>query len=376
MLKYSYCYETKNRRDNSLNIKRFIKYKGYPYFRTFLKNKARLKLPITFLTVGASLIGFDIFKLFLSLVGDVVNANNFEFIPTIVGLLMIAFSFYWGNRLMLKQEKNSSEKSRVTFKHFSIESSEKNDLSNNPKNNTYILLDQRQQQEETLLNWIKKSLSNQEEALKDYYYVAERWDQPISLYEGLAHIPYVFLLGFQISDKRDMEYLEWNEHVKKWEKLPQSVPEHPPLFLDKNLKESEEDAKEVAICISLTEEILQSQLSGLDASNVNLYHLHLETCGRHAIVSQQQLSEYKEQFRRLIDSIYKSSPNLNKIHLFISAQTSLVFNLGSSITRNDVEIWIYNFDRNNNIKYPWSLKAHKYSNNNDVDKYIRIEVGA
>jgi hypothetical protein len=359
-----------------LNIKRFIKYKGYPYILTFLKNRARLKLPITFLTVGASLISFDIFNLLVSLVGNAVNANNFEFIPTIVGLLMIAFSVYWGNRLMLKQEKNSSEKSRVTFKHFSIESSEKNDVSNNPKNNTYILLDQRQQQEETLLNWIKKSLRNQQEALNDYYYVAERWDQPISFYEGLAHIPYVFLLGFQISDKRDMEYLEWNEHIKKWEKLPQTVSEHPALFLYKNLKEPESEAKEVAICVSLTEEILQSQLGGINAANANLYHLRLKTCGRHAIVSQQQLAEYKEQFRRLIDSLYKSSPNLNKIHLFISAQTSMVFNLGSSITRNDVEIWIYNFDRNNNIKYPWSLKAHKFATNDDVENYIRIEVGA
>ena len=274
---------------------------------------------------------------------------------------------------MVKAENTEEEKSKVVLKQFSIDSSEKNETSNNPKSLMYVILDQRKNDDESKVNWIKRCLNQQKEKIEDYFYVAERWDQPASYYEGLAHIPFVFLLGYQVSDKLNFSFSEWNEHAKKWIPLPEIADNFPSLVLEKNIQESEKEATDVTICISLTSSIQEWQLEGLIAQDCNIYHLKLKECKRHAIVCLKQLEEYKHQFRKLLDEINNTYPRLRTVHIFISAQTSLVFNIGSALTRNDKETWIYNYEVNSKPLYPWGIKAHKATKKGyQTDKYIKI----
>lgn len=340
----------------------------------------RMKIPLTFLLAGVGLMGVDWWQyLILLLTRTTTNVSPLDasvsIIAKIVGIILILFSVYWANRLMIRIEKKSSEKTKLVLKQFSINSSEKNDISDNPKSVIYIQLDQRQQEEESGVEWIKRSLFRQKDAILDVHYIVERWDHPILYYEGLAHIPFVFLLGYQLSNKRELLFTEWDENKKKWNVLPKTVDSYSSLHLHKQIIKPVKDEKEIAVCISLTEEIQDVQLKGLDAYHCNKYHLKLRTCKRHAIVCLDQLEEYTRQFRQLMDNINRTYPRLQKVHIFISAQTSLVFNVGSVLTRNDAEVWIYNFERNNNIQYPWGLRVHPTTVKNKIENHIIIAQG-
>lgn len=338
----------------------------------YLKNKALNKTPLALMAIGVSLIpGFDWFSFIMKLLfPNFAEGINVNIVSIILAVIIIGFSLYWIHRQMVNKEKGLRKKSTVILKQFSIDSSQKNDTSMNPKEVMYVSLDQRPTESESKIEWIENSLSKQKEAIEDYFYVAERWDQPQSQYEGLAHIPFVFLLGHQVSDKRNFIFSEWDENKLKWGILPEDI-SYPKLDLLKDLVSENFESSDVNILISLTEEIKRSQLSGIPAYNNDIYHLKLRECNRHAIKSTTQLSEYKQQFRSLLDEINRLySTNLQRVNVFISAQTSLVFNLGSAITRNDKDVFIYNFESKNSIMYPWALKVHKKTNLNELNYYI------
>jgi hypothetical protein len=236
-----------------------------------------------------------------------------------------------------------------------------------------VNLDQRIIPGESRTDWIKRSLIKQKGAISDLIYVVEGKTHPIAHYEGLAHIPYVFLLGNQIGSSRDFQFLEWDELVKKkWVTLPQVVANYPPLPFTQKIVEPVTTASDVSIRISLTTEIQNHHLKGLPAQNYNTYHFKLDTCGRHAIKCSQQLAEYKQQFRDLLDEINSTYYSLERVHIFISAQTSLVFTIGSALTRNDCEFLVYNFEQNSVIPYKWALRVHKDYDNLPIDELIRI----
>lgn len=338
-------------------------------------NKARLKIPLTLLTLGGSLIGFPWMPFIISW-WEKTSSNvtlldeSQSLIATVVGVGLILIGLRFANKLLIRIEKSADEKTKAIIKQYSIDSSEKNDRSNNPKRVTYVVLDQRQKESETEHEWIERAILKQKDVVKDVHYIVERWDEPILHYEGIAHIPFVFLLGYQLSDKRDIVFSEWDENIRKWQSLPQSVENYPPLILHENLVGNPAQQTEVAICISLTEEIYPEQLKGLSVFGKTNYHLKLETCERHAVKYKDQLAEYKAQFRNLVDDIKRIHRQIKTIHVFISAQTSLVYSLGGTLTRNDPEVQIYNFNRGRTIEYPWALKVGKNIGTNLVNNQI------
>lgn len=361
-----------------LQIKRFIKYKAYPYVKIYLKNKVYNKTPLVVLAIGVSIIpGFDWFSYLAHFLFPQIENNSIyiNIIAIIFSLALILFSLYWINRQMTNHERGLNHQSNVILKQFSVDSSQKNKTSLNPKDISYVILDQRPRSSESKLTWIKNSIVKQKEAIEDYFYVAERWDQPKSQYEGLAHIPFVFLLGYQISDKRNFIFSEWDEHKLKWDELPDSA-DYSNLHLVRDLITDRYDATDVNIFISLTAEIKRSQLKGSTAEHNDIYHLKLEKCDRHAIKCFAQLSKYKKQFRSLLDKLYELYPNLIRVNVFISAQTSLVFNIGSSLTRNDKVVFIYNFESKNPVNYPWALRVHKETKVSELNSYIEAPRGS
>ena len=184
-------------------------------------------------------------------------------IATIVGLSLIVWGVILANKHLVRIENNADEKTKAIIKQYSINSTEKNDTSKNPKRVTYAVLDQRPNEAQPEREWIERALLKQKEFVNDVHYIVERWDEPILHYEGIAHIPFVFLLGYQLSDKRDIVFSEWDENIRKWETLPQSVDQYPPLILHSNLIGKPAQQTVVAICVSLTEEIYPEQLKGL-----------------------------------------------------------------------------------------------------------------
>lgn len=180
------------------------------------------------------------------------------------------------------------------------------------------------------------------------------------VYMGLAHIPLVFLLGYQLADKFKPEYYEWIEN--SWNEIKDEEFTYPTLELinKEDLDISALDGN-IAIKIGITYAIDDSDLNALDISFMRIFNLQIESPHRYAIVSKTQLSDYAKIFRNLLDQINQNYLNVSKIHIFYSGQPSLAFVLGSVLSkRMDVEnIYVYNHNRSESIRYSWSIKMFK-----------------
>ncbi len=62
-------------------------------------------------------------------------------------------------------------------------------------------------------------------------------------YLGLAHVPLVFLLGYQVADKTFMNFYEWNQNKLVWQRLADKKKNYPPLLLKRD--EEKQKIKEV-----------------------------------------------------------------------------------------------------------------------------------
>lgn len=193
-------------------------------------------------------------------------------------------------------------------------------------------------------------------------------------YWGLAHIPYLFLLGYQLADKIESSFFEWNQNKLRWEKVKEKKVSYPSLKVTKDtLRQSEVATKELVIRIGITYPVKEQQLDGLNLGNLNSYYLHLDPPRRNAIVCIEQLNDYQKTFRKVLDEINQTYPNLEKIHLFYSGQPSLAYRLGSSISpRMDMnkgrEIWVYNYLGPSSPSYNWALTLNK------ADKLSQVKV--
>lgn len=286
----------------------------------------------------------------------------------VIGLLLIILGLNHRKRL------NKKNKKMMQIRHSSIEGV--NYLDFRPNLDDYeiipITINQYQDLKEINEFNLKMAWRKQEQNVENL--VVHINDNPTDeiAYLGLAHIPYQFLLGYQVADKINVQFFEWNRTNKYWGALSNNDTNYPKLLLDKTETNQEFNiAEEVIIKVGITFNIFDSQLEGLNLENINSYCFHLDSPQTDVITSYKQLNNYNQQFRDLLTDIHHKYPKLKKVHIFISAQPSLTYSFGSVISArmdSSKEFWIYNYkgSSNNQIQYPWALKIAKNIENGEI----------
>ncbi|MCC2117372.1 SAVED domain-containing protein [Bacillus halotolerans] len=197
-------------------------------------------------------------------------------------------------------------------------------------------------------------------------------------YYGLAHIPFTILLGYQIADKVNVKFHEWDQNKSKWLAIWDNPTSYPKLILDINKVQKPREVEEVIIKVGMTYPIEDNHLDGLGLRDCDTYYLHLENPRRNHIVSLKQLQDYKKEFRDLLDRINQTYPNLKKIHLFYSGQMSFAYCIGSAFSsRMDYQVLSYNFVGRGYPKYNWVLplkKAHENIEPKVTGEVVRKDV--
>ncbi|MFF2532371.1 SAVED domain-containing protein [Brevibacillus sp. NPDC058079] len=210
---------------------------------------------------------------------------------------------------------------------------------------------------------LKMAWKNQEHAVSELLVHIHDPSTKEVAYMGMAHIPFQFLLGYQLADKSSIDFYEWNRNELAWKPVIEKNHQYPELVLLKDeSKQSAPDVEEIIIKVGITFEIFDSQLEGLGIDHLNSYYFKLEPPRVDAITCVQQLNQYKHQFRTLLTDVHHRYRGLKKVHIFFSAQPSVAFKFGSTISPrmdSNKEFWIYNYVGSSQIKYPWALKLSK-----------------
>ena len=148
---------------------------------------------------------------------------------------------------------------------------------------------------------------------------------------GLARVPCLYAIGtFFRGASSNIEVLEFfrrkstSKHLNELEDK-----EAPDIQMVGNMNESVTSDGELAICIEITSEILKSELPEYLQNNAIRFRL-TPMPRPEAFIVEKQVEDFAIRIKTVIDSVSKRA---RIVHLFISAQSAVVFTLGRMYKR-------------------------------------------
>jgi hypothetical protein len=174
-------------------------------------------------------------------------------------------------------------------------------------------------------------------------------------FAGLARIPYLYFIGYGFRNAHSSIILLDHDHKRsKWYTLK----DIDDLDIDLKIKNEKEiepnDKGEIGIAIEFTSKILETELP--DSLREHTIRICLtKDIAYNQITSQLTLARIVDEITKLLVRINKKAET-KSIHLFIAAQSTLVFSLGRRYQDGMIgTIIVYNYDAQ--IKeYTWAFK--------------------
>jgi len=179
-------------------------------------------------------------------------------------------------------------------------------------------------------------------------------------YTGTAPIPLTLYAGYCYKGGPTTEFYEYNRFEGKYKKLKKAKRwygknrKFPPLKLIQTLDELDlQGHDEVVLGVSLTTPITAEQVKQFKTPFI---HLSVDEPRQNVIEYLEQLNEYIKIIFDIIMKIGQHS-SIKRIHLVISSQSCLVFELGKQLTTETYmkEIINYHFVNNANPNYVWGI---------------------
>ncbi len=174
-------------------------------------------------------------------------------------------------------------------------------------------------------------------------------------YYGIAHIPLVFLLGYQLNLRKSIHIFEHNRQNNKWNLL-QDANSYPDLIIKKAASSVGTDA---IIRFGISYPIPDSDVTQVMPASKLIVDLALPTPTPDAIRNVDQLENYARNFRSILDDIHNTDADIRRIHVFYAGPVSLAFRCGQLISPTiHPKIAIYNYCVQDIPKYKWGIQVN------------------
>jgi hypothetical protein len=171
-------------------------------------------------------------------------------------------------------------------------------------------------------------------------------------YYGIAHIPLIFLLGYQLNIRKPINIFEHNRQNNKWDLL-QSANSYPDLILKKPANNIGTDA---VIKFGISYPIPDADVTQVVTSSKLIVDLALPTPTPDAVRNIDQLENYARNFRGVLDDIHNIYPDVGRIHIFFAGPVSLAFRCGQMISPTiHPKVLVYNYFSRDEPKYKWGI---------------------
>lgn len=193
-------------------------------------------------------------------------------------------------------------------------------------------------------------------------------------YTGIAPIPLIMYAGTILGKEKIDEYYEFDKkETNTYYRLKNKRFDfYPKLNVNQNIKNMDKSKKNIVIAISVTAKITNEQLAQFQEDS-NIIHIGVDNPCDNLIKSKKQLIDYINTIFDFIQEIFEKFGNLKNIHIICSSQSCLAIEIGKrSIDDTRLpQIISYQYEAQNNIKYPWGIKI----NGNDKGKLIVVNKG-
>ncbi|MDV2884805.1 SAVED domain-containing protein [Alkalihalophilus pseudofirmus] len=318
----------------------------------FLKKQVELGFAATFMATGLSLVvsSFGTFseRVISALLNAENSVNTMQFITGVVLIFVgIWMSLYVTNKLTIlnllgvKERRIEEHRSDVKLNQFEFKEREV-DLSIYPK----------KEMNKERFQDAKESI---ELALHSFHAETKNVKKG---YTGTAPIPLTAYAGYCYKGAPTTEFFEYNISLNKFEKLKKSrewvLNNHWPKLNRIQLhSELIEQSQDVVIGISTSYKIQDHHVKQFKAPFV---HLTTDKPQPNSIKYEAQLKAYVEEIQNLLFELGQRE-NIKRIHLVMSSQSCLAFELGKKFTTNTYmkQLTVYHFKTNQEPVYPWGI---------------------
>lgn len=170
------------------------------------------------------------------------------------------------------------------------------------------------------------------------------------VYGGLTPVPYTFLTGVLLDDEGAISIYDWDRIREDWRDLDGS--DDGRSFAVTGLSELE-TSEEVVLAVAFSYPISNEDLAS--TFSVPIVHMTLDGLSSDAHWSQEKQNRLGQEFLETAKLL--SANGTKRIHLVLAAPNSAVFTFGRRYDkRNLPEIVVYQYERGQNLPYPWGVK--------------------
>lgn len=158
-------------------------------------------------------------------------------------------------------------------------------------------------------------------ALQRQVDVVDRLNDLVALYPraetgyfGLAHIPLVFYIGYEIN-RRFVQVFSTDRSTGKWMSL-RSNGNGPELKLLEAPVQAGHDERDVILKVSISYAVRPEYVHEILSDQLPIYHLSVSEPRPDIVTSVVQLERYTRLFQTLLTEIGRQFPSVERIHLF------------------------------------------------------------
>ena len=186
---------------------------------------------------------------------------------------------------------------------------------------------------------------------------------------ALGSFPYLFLIGSLFRNAYSniiiLDYDRFNSNKSEWYKLPvfndkKEKLTHKLMYHDISIEErikelNDNDSNEVGIALSYTFNINKNAIPKYLQNSI-LFLQHSYGTGHDKLSNEEVQKELLKELSTYISLLWS---NHNKVHLFVSAQSSICINIGKIYMDNaHGTVVLHNYD-NESKTYNWSIDFNK-----------------
>ena len=180
-------------------------------------------------------------------------------------------------------------------------------------------------------------------------------EAPTIIFAGLAPVPLLYAAGVSLLTRSNLKIMDYNRFEQKWHILDQlDDGQH----LNIKYPESKIDT-EIAIAVPFTLSISKSQIPQNLKDKTIWVYLNESEPTADVLSSEEKLKRVLRELHDMIRNLRSRDgyENVQKVHLFIAAQASTVFKLGTEYQANIYpNIRMYHFNGGEG-KYTWGISV-------------------
>lgn len=172
------------------------------------------------------------------------------------------------------------------------------------------------------------------------------------VYGGMAPVPMTFLAGMMIDNEADVTVMDWDRDQRRWRELDGI--DDGDRFTVVDLEALPHGTLEVALAIAVS---YPSDIDGIRASlpDMPIIRAYMSTFSTSAHWSASKQSAMVNDFTSILGRLMEKG--VRRLHLFIAAPNSVVFNLGRHFDdRLHPDALVYQYERSASPPFPWAVQ--------------------